>query len=177
MPKGAATKKKGYAALSTDGADDKPQTNSAHTLSGHNAAGEAHSHWSGLSPEEARDFVGCPSDRAVFPEYDAGFFTFWSYQWLTPLMKLGNRCHLQDSDVWAIHPKEACYTTGPPMREKWQHEQRAATYDYTQCQSLHVHVVPPRLIRDLGFRFQISESPPFAWQRFGSCSSSVPATS
>ncbi len=41
-------------------------------------------------------------------------------------MKLGNRCHLQDSDVWAIHPKEACYTNGPPMREKWQEEQRAA---------------------------------------------------
>ena len=129
MPKGA---KKGYAALATGGLDspaDTPKTNSGHTLSGHNAAGEAHGHWSGLSPEEARAFPGCPSDRAVFPEYDAGFFTFWSFQWLTPLMKLGNRCHLQDSDVWAIHPKEACYTTGPPMREKWQQEQSAAKAD------------------------------------------------
>ena len=122
-----ARAKKGYAPVSTDSLDSQPQTSSSHKLSGHNAAGEAHAHWSGLSPEAARDFPGCPSARIVFPEYDAGFFTYWSYQWLTPLMKLGNRCHLQDSDVWAIHPEEACYTTGPPMREKWQEEQSSAT--------------------------------------------------
>jgi hypothetical protein len=99
---------------------------SRHKLSGHNAAGEAHSHWSGLSPEEARSFPGCPSDRIVFPEYSASFLRWVSYQWLTPLMKLGNRCHLQDSDVWAIHPKESCTTNGPQMRGQWQREQRAA---------------------------------------------------
>ena len=121
-------RKKGYSAVSpTDSADSLPQARSHHQLSGHNAAGEVDTHWSGLSAEEARDFPGCPSNRIVFPEYDAGFFTYWSYQWMTPLMKLGNRCHLQASDVWAIHPKEACDTNGPPMREKWQEEQRAAS--------------------------------------------------
>lgn len=122
-----ASSRKGYAPLSpTDRVEPPPQSSSSHRLSGHDAAGEVAAHWSGLSPAEARDFPGCPSNRIVFPEYDAGFFTYWSYQWMTPLMKLGNRCHLQDTDVWAIHPKEACYTTGPPMREKWQKEQNSA---------------------------------------------------
>ena len=94
--------KNGYTPVSpTDSLDTQPGRSSHQQLSGHTADGDIAPHWSGLSPEQARDFKGCPSNRIVFPEYDAGFFTYWSYQWMTPLMKLGNRCHLQDEDVEA----------------------------------------------------------------------------
>jgi ATP-binding cassette subfamily C (CFTR/MRP) protein 1 len=122
-----------YAPLPTDGEEggdeinqQQPTTKSSHKLSGHDATGKTEVHWSGLSGEEARNFRKCPSDRVVFPEYDVSFLCWVTYQWLTPLMKLGNRCHLQDSDVWAIHEKESCTTNGPRMHELWRREQRSA---------------------------------------------------
>ena len=78
-PLGAGrAKKSGYAPVSmTDGVDSaQAVSGSSHQLSGHNAMGEVEAHWSGLSPEEARDFPGCPSSRVLFSEYDAGFFTY-----------------------------------------------------------------------------------------------------
>ena len=78
-PLGSRGKKGGYAPVSVaDSADSSVQpvvAGSSHQLSGHNAMGEVDAHWSGLSPEQARNFPGCPSNRVLFPEYDVGFFT------------------------------------------------------------------------------------------------------
>ena len=125
----AAAKKSGYAPIAQ--AEDEeaprgPKPQLQPKVSGVDASGHAEAHWSGLSYEEARDFKNCPSDRIVFPEYSAGFFKFWSFQWLSPIMKLGNRTHLLESDVWAIHEAESCTTNAPPMAEFWAREKKAA---------------------------------------------------
>ena len=125
----AAAKKSGYAPIAQaedDEAPSGPKPQQQPKVSGVDASGHAEAHWSGLSYEEARNFKNCPSDRIVFPEYSAGFFKFWSFQWLTPIMKLGNRTHLLESDVWAIHEAESCTTNAPPMAEFWAREKKAA---------------------------------------------------
>ena len=56
--------------------------------------------------DEARSFRNCPSEKMIWPERTESFVSRWLFLWVTPMLKLGSREHLEHTDLWSLDPKE-----------------------------------------------------------------------
>jgi ATP-binding cassette subfamily C (CFTR/MRP) protein 1 len=45
-----------------------------------------------------------PEERAVCPEYNAGFFSLLTFQWMHPLMTVGYKRTIEFNDIWRVNP-------------------------------------------------------------------------
>ncbi|KEF53828.1 ATPase [Exophiala aquamarina CBS 119918] len=45
-----------------------------------------------------------PEERAVCPEYNAGFFSLLTFQWMQPLMTVGYKRTIEFNDIWKVNP-------------------------------------------------------------------------
>ncbi|KAM0251495.1 hypothetical protein ACHAQJ_008163 [Trichoderma viride] len=48
-----------------------------------------------------------PEERTVSREYQAGFFSKLTFQWMTPLMTTGYKRPLEQQDIWLVNPDRA----------------------------------------------------------------------
>ncbi|KAF7562107.1 hypothetical protein G7046_g2035 [Stylonectria norvegica] len=68
-----------------------------------------------------------PNERLISREYQAGFFSVLTFQWVNPLMTTGYKRSLELNDIWAVNPVRGV----EPMtqRVKTSFKQRAAKGD------------------------------------------------
>jgi len=77
----------------------------------------------------ARHAPDCPSSARrwpMFEDYTNAWTWFW-FNWLGPMMRLGSRVSLQMSDIWHLHPKDKVASISEPFDECWSQEQSRAT--------------------------------------------------
>jgi hypothetical protein len=76
----------------------------------------------GLADEARRGVEDCPSERAVWPEFSASFFSRLVFGWYTPLIKLGSVASLELSDVWSLAPGDSSEPNAGAFWKLWQEE-------------------------------------------------------
>lgn len=48
-----------------------------------------------------------PKEREVSREYNAGFFSRLTFQWMAPLMNVGYKRQLEPNDIWTVNPNRS----------------------------------------------------------------------
>ncbi|KAK3076965.1 hypothetical protein LTS18_011539, partial [Coniosporium uncinatum] len=61
-----------------------------------------------------------PEERQVSREYNAGFFSMLTFQWMAPLMSVGYRRPLELEDLWTVNPKRSVEVMLPKLNESFQ---------------------------------------------------------
>jgi len=51
-----------------------------------------------------------PEERAVCPEYNAGFFSLLTFQWMQSLMTVGYKRPIEFNDIWKVNPDRSSET-------------------------------------------------------------------
>lgn len=64
----------------------------------------------------------CPSERVIWPEYDAGCFSRMFFTWFNPIVQLGAKVPLEMSDLWTLHAKESSAKNVPEFMALWDDE-------------------------------------------------------
>jgi ABC-type multidrug transport system fused ATPase/permease subunit len=57
-----------------------------------------------LNPMRLQKIPSVPTERSVSREYGASFFSIISFQWMSPLMKVGYLRPLELQDIWTVNP-------------------------------------------------------------------------
>ncbi|RVX68489.1 hypothetical protein B0A52_07913 [Exophiala mesophila] len=57
-----------------------------------------------INPLKYGDPAPLPEERSVCPEYNAGFFSLLTFQWMNPLMTVGYKRNLEINDIWLVNP-------------------------------------------------------------------------
>ncbi|SMR55073.1 unnamed protein product [Zymoseptoria tritici ST99CH_1E4] len=57
-----------------------------------------------LNPLKSKTLPPIPKERLTSREYQAGFFSLLTFQWIAPLMGVGYQRPLEINDVWAVNP-------------------------------------------------------------------------
>ncbi|TWU73782.1 hypothetical protein ED733_003923 [Metarhizium rileyi] len=65
-----------------------------------------------------------PRERSVSPEYNAGFFSKLTFQWMTPLMVTGYKRQLQKNDLWKVNPDRAVEPLTRKVKESFHRRVR-----------------------------------------------------
>lgn len=60
-----------------------------------------------LNPLKRKTSPPVPTEREVSREYNAGFFSMLTFQWMAPLMTKGYQRPLELNDVWAVNPNRS----------------------------------------------------------------------
>ena len=76
--------------------------------------------------EAVRAFPRCPHSRLDWPEGGATFLSRLTFWWFNPMIKLGNRTHVQVDDLWAVSDQESSEVNIARFRPLWQAECAAA---------------------------------------------------
>eukprot|EP01052_Picozoa_sp_SAG31_P044657 SAG31_NODE_7868_length_1579_cov_2.058108_1_plen_240_part_10 len=77
-------------------------------------------------PDSARGFSGCPGSAIAWPEANASWFSRLWFLWVTPMIQLGNRTHLEADDFWAIDDHDCCEANFRRFDVLWRLEEAAA---------------------------------------------------
>ncbi|XP_014836524.1 PREDICTED: multidrug resistance-associated protein 5 [Poecilia mexicana] len=73
-------------------------------------------------------------DRCAHPVDRAGFFSFMTFHWLTPLaLEARRKGQLLLEDVWPVAPKERCHDNSVRLRTLWEEEQRSKGTEASLC--------------------------------------------
>uniref|UniRef100_A0A3P9MUY4 ATP-binding cassette sub-family C member 5 n=1 Tax=Poecilia reticulata TaxID=8081 RepID=A0A3P9MUY4_POERE len=68
------------------------------------------------------------------PVDSAGFFSFMTFHWLTPLaLQARRKGQLLLEDVWPVAPKERCHDNSVRLRTLWEEEQRSKGTEASLC--------------------------------------------
>ncbi|XP_043975832.1 multidrug resistance-associated protein 5 isoform X1 [Gambusia affinis] len=80
------------------------------------------------------------ADRCVFllrfahPVDSAGFFSFMTFHWLTPVaLQARRKGQLLLEDVWPVAPKERCHDNSVRLRTLWEEEQKSKGTEASLC--------------------------------------------
>ncbi|XP_032446805.1 ATP-binding cassette sub-family C member 5 isoform X1 [Xiphophorus hellerii] len=74
------------------------------------------------------------ADRCAHPVDSAGFFSFMTFHWLTPLaLQARRKGQLLLEDVWPVAPKERCHDNSMRLRTLWEEEQRSKGTEASLC--------------------------------------------
>lgn len=91
--------------------NEKPQANAASARSASNdeaKAPEVDVHkkkwYRRLNPIRLQKTPPVPTERSVSHEYGASFFSIITFQWMSPLMKVGYLRPLELQDIWTVNP-------------------------------------------------------------------------
>ncbi|KAB8207615.1 P-loop containing nucleoside triphosphate hydrolase protein [Aspergillus parasiticus] len=61
-------------------------------------------HWFKLNPLRSSKTPPVPQERQVSREYDANLASLITFQWVTPIIKLGYKRELEIQDIWTVNP-------------------------------------------------------------------------
>ena len=68
----------------------------------------------------------CPSERVIWPEYDAPWYSRMFFTWFNPIVQLGAQVPLEMSDLWTLHAKESSAKNVPEFMALWDEEVKRA---------------------------------------------------
>lgn len=74
----------------------------------------------------ARSFARCPRADSDWPEAHASWVSRLGFWWFNPMIKLGNRTHVQVDDLWAISPPDSSEVNVTRFLPMWEDEVAAA---------------------------------------------------
>ncbi|KAL1304864.1 hypothetical protein AAFC00_003788 [Neodothiora populina] len=60
-----------------------------------------------LNPFKMKHPPPIPQERTVCPEYNAGFFSLLTFQWMAPIMEVGYQRTLEFNDLWTVNPNRS----------------------------------------------------------------------
>lgn len=91
--------------------NEKPQANSASARSASNdeakpleVDAQKKKWYQRLNPLRLQKTPPVPTERSVSHEYGASFFSIITFQWMSPLMKVGYLRPLELQDIWTVNP-------------------------------------------------------------------------
>lgn len=61
-----------------------------------------------------------PKEREVSREYNAGFFSRVTFQWMAPVMSAGYKRQLEHNDIWLVNPKRAATLMTVRLQESFE---------------------------------------------------------
>ncbi|KAM6522395.1 ATP-binding cassette transporter yor1 [Fusarium falciforme] len=73
-----------------------------------------------LNPLRWGSLPPVPPERMASREYQAGFFSMLTFQWMAPLMTAGYRRPLEENDIWTVNPDRAVEPLTLKMKESFQ---------------------------------------------------------
>ncbi|XP_035986072.1 multidrug resistance-associated protein 5 [Fundulus heteroclitus] len=77
---------------------------------------------------------GVQEDRCAHPVDSAGFFSFMTFHWLTPLaLRARRKGQLLLEDIWPVAPRERCHSNSVRLRTLWEEEQRSKGTEASLC--------------------------------------------
>ena len=74
----------------------------------------------------ARAFPACPSAVLLWPEGSASFLSRLFFMWFGPMVKLGNRTHVLEADLWAAAPVNSSDENFERFEKLWAAELEAS---------------------------------------------------
>jgi|EP01047_Picozoa_sp_COSAG01_P035325 ABC-type bacteriocin/lantibiotic exporter with double-glycine peptidase domain len=74
----------------------------------------------------ARAFPQCPRQDVAWPEHQASFCERVVFQWFNPMIKLGNRTHIQTDDLWSVSGEASSTVNVARFEPLWRRECAAA---------------------------------------------------
>ena len=80
-----------------------------------------------LNPLKRRKKPPVPTERKISREYNAGFFSLLTFQWMNPLMTVGYLRPLELGDIWLVNPNRNSDVLTKKLTESFQ--RRAARGD------------------------------------------------
>ncbi|GJN85930.1 hypothetical protein PLIIFM63780_009505 [Purpureocillium lilacinum] len=85
------------------------------------AAQNVHKPWyKKMNPLRWGGIPKVPDERLVSREYQAGFFSKLTFQWMTPLMSTGYKRQLEQGDIWTVNPNRAVEPLTVSVKEAFQ---------------------------------------------------------
>jgi ABC-type multidrug transport system fused ATPase/permease subunit len=78
-----------------------------------------------LNPLRRKNPPPVPDQRQVSREYDAGFFSLVTFQWMASFMDVGYQRPLVDNDIWAVNPKRSIDSQKERMGENYKRRKEA----------------------------------------------------
>eukprot|EP01043_Picozoa_sp_COSAG02_P026308 COSAG02_NODE_1512_length_12212_cov_4.145133_9_plen_257_part_01 len=101
---------------------------------------ESLSQGEGISDEEvARNFPRCPQAAVEWPESNASLISQLTFWWFNPMIKLGNRTHVQVDDLWSLSSRDSSATNVERFRPMWRAE----------CEAARLAARPPNILRPI----------------------------
>ncbi|KAL9612812.1 MAG: hypothetical protein Q9167_002595 [Letrouitia subvulpina] len=73
-----------------------------------------------LNPLKRRTPPPVPKERIVSREYNAGFLSMLTFQWMAPLMHVGYQRPLELNDIWLVNPDRAAGLLAQRLRASFQ---------------------------------------------------------
>ncbi|KAL2004862.1 hypothetical protein VTN00DRAFT_3135 [Thermoascus crustaceus] len=85
--------------------------------------------YSRLNPLRLQKIPPVPTEREVSREYGASFLSVVTFQWMSPLMKVGYLRHLELQDIWKINPDRSVEVLSERLEESFRRRmERGDTY-------------------------------------------------
>ena len=111
----------------------------------------------------ARAFPACPSAVLLWPEGSASFISRLFFMWFGPMVKLGNRTHVLEADLWAAAPVNSSDENFERFEKLWAAELEASKAGAGRRANILwpiVHFARPMIVRtavlqlfSVGFQF------------------------
>ncbi|KAI4217682.1 MAG: hypothetical protein LQ351_000278 [Letrouitia transgressa] len=73
-----------------------------------------------LNPLKRRIPPPIPKERIVSREYNAGFFSMLTFQWMAPIMHVGYQRPLELNDIWLVNPDREAGVLAQTLRASFQ---------------------------------------------------------